>query len=176
MSHVDFCLIADHNSDRRNGLKEKIASYKLSSTVVQAINCGHGLLYLTQCSDKVIGKQVVVILNSKTPIMGGIEFLRELKKCEVQYNADTLKIVVLEDGLSDEDKKEYETYGVVDFMDCNLEDDELELQLKNIFKKPRTKSAEDSITKMRKIANTSEESARDLESKQVYMIPNSNVG
>jgi DNA-binding NarL/FixJ family response regulator len=176
MSYIDLCLIADHNADRRQGLKDMILTHKMSKEIVHSINCGHGLLYLNQWVEKVAGKQIVVILNSKTPMMGGVEFFRELKKGEMKFHVDKVKIIVMTDGLTTEDKKEFNAYGITDFLDCDLANDELESQLKNLFKKPRVKRATAENTRMKKIVNTTVNSFHDLESKHVYMVPNTHVG
>jgi response regulator RpfG family c-di-GMP phosphodiesterase len=81
-----------------------------------ALNCGHGLLYLSQSSDKIGGKQGLVILNGKTPIMGGFEFLQELHKGELRHDKDKLRIVVISDDLTAEEERNYKAKGIKDFL------------------------------------------------------------
>lgn len=179
MAHVDFCLIADHNADRRNGLKQTISNNKLAKEVVGALNCGHGLLYLNQSCEKVDGKHMVVILNGKTPMMGGFEFLTELNKGLFKYDRDKVKIVVLSEGMSEEEEKKYRLHGVIDFIECDgMQDDVLCEKLRSIFQHaylPKSRASR-AGAKTKKISETNEESFRDSEAKQVYFVPKSQAG
>ncbi len=178
MGHVDFCLIADHNADRRNGLKQTISNNKFATEVVEALNCGHGLLYLNQFGEKVAGKHMVVILNGKTPMMGGFEFLNELSKGAFKYDRNKVKIVVLSEGLSEEEEKKYRLYGVVDFIECDVEDDGFCEKLRSIFQYvsfPKSRASR-TEAKTKKILNTNEDGFQDSGAKQVYFVPKSQAG
>jgi DNA-binding NarL/FixJ family response regulator len=178
MGHVDFCLIADHNADRRNGLKQTISNNKLATEVVASLNCGHGLLYLNQSYEKVDGKQLVVILNGRTPMMSGFEFLNELNKGLFRYDRDKVKIVVLADGISDEEERKYRLHGVVDFIECDMHDDGLCDKLRSIFQAtssvPKSKASRGGA-RMKKIVKA-EDAFQQEEGKHVYLVPKSQVG
>lgn len=178
MGHIDLCLIADHNTDRRNGLKQTICNNSLAKEVVGSLNCGHGLLYLNQSFEKVEGKQVVIILNSKTPMMSGVEFLNELTKGAFKNNANNLKIVVLKDGLTAEDERKYRLHGVIDFIEGDVEDEGLCDKLKNIFLNTflnKQDVVSQDVTKTKKILKT-EDDFQDSEPRQVYFVPKNQAG
>ncbi len=167
MGYIDYCLIVDSDSDRRNELKKAISNAGLVKEVMAALNGGHGLLYLNQSLDK-INKQGIVILNGKTPIMGGFEFLQELHKGDFKNAKDKLRIVVIADELTAEEENNYKAKGIKDFLPACCSDETFSTLLKNIFTKPVRKS------KASEIKN----SPPVLEDNQIFMLPDnkSHVG
>lgn len=158
MGYIDYCLIVDSDSERRNELKNAISNAGLVKEVMAALNGGHGLLYLNQSLDKIGNKQGLVILNGKTPIMGGFEFLQELHKGDFKHAKDKLRIVVISDDLTTEEENNYKAKGIKDFLPACCSDETFSAMLKKIFSKPvvrKTKTSE----------------AKPAEDNQVYMIP-----
>ena len=163
MGYIDYCLIVDSDSNRRNELKKAISNAGLVKEVMAALNGGHGLLYLNQSLDKISNKQGIVILNGRTPIMGGFEFLQELHKGDFKHAKDKLRIVVISDDLTAEEENSYKAKGIKDFLPACCSDDTFSDTLKNIFAKPvvrKTKSTE------------SKNSTSASGDNQVYMLPN----
>lgn len=154
MGYIDYCLIVDSDSNRRNELKNAISNAGLVKEVMAALNGGHGLLYLNQSLDK-LNKQGLVILNGKTPIMGGFEFLQELQKGEFKHSTDKLRIVVISDDLTAEEEIRYKAKGIKDFLPACCSDEAFSTMLKTIFDKPSRKSKSTST-----------------DDNQVYMLPN----
>ncbi len=136
-------------------LKKAISNAGLVKEVMAALNGGHGLLYLNQSLDKIGNKQGLVILNGKTPIMGGFEFLQELQKGEFKHTSDNLRIVIISDDLTAEEEIRYKAKGVKDFLPACCSDESFSSILKRIFDKPV----------VRKSKSTSEID------NQVYMVP-----
>ncbi|HSZ72200.1 MAG TPA: response regulator [Cytophagaceae bacterium] len=161
MGYIDYCLIVDNDTDRRNELKKVISNAGLVKEVMAALNCGHGLLYLNQSLSKIYGKQGLVILNGKTPIMGGFEFLQELHKGEFKHDKEKLRIVVISNDLTDEEEKNYKAKGVNDFLPSCCSDETFSATLKKIFSKP--------------VVRKTKANAGDSDDNQVYMLPNNNT-
>jgi CheY-like chemotaxis protein len=157
MGYIDYCLIVDSDSDRRNELKKAISKAGLVEEVMAALNGGHGLLCLNQSLNKIGNKQGVVILNGKTPIMGGFEFLQQLYQGDVKYEMDKLKIVVISDDLSEEEERKYKAIGIKDFLPpCS--DETFSTVFKKIFMKPTVRKSKSAST----------------DDNQVYMVPSNN--
>lgn len=178
MGYIDLCLIADHNTDRRNGLKQTISKKSLAKEVVGSLNCGHGLLYLNQTIERFKGKNAVIILNGKTPMMCGFEFLNEFNKTDFKREASNVKIVLLMDGLSAEEVKKFKSIGVSNFIEGHHDEDELLAKLRAIFRKPTVRKPYVKTEKLDTDQNeeTEDDSFQDLESNQVFFIPKTNVG
>ena len=155
MGYIDYCLIVDSDSNRRNELKNAISNAGLVKEVMAALNGGHGLLCLNQSLDKIGNKQGLVILNVKTPIMGGFEFLQELQKGEFKDATDKLRIVVISDDLTSEEEIRYKAKGIKDFLPACCSDETFSAMLKTIFDKP--------VVRKSKTSGSNDN--------QVYMVP-----
>jgi DNA-binding NtrC family response regulator len=162
MGYIDYCLIVDSDSDRRNELKKAISNAGLVKEVMAALNGGHGLLCLNQSLDKIGNKQGIVILNGKTPIMGGFEFLQELHKGDFKQAKDKLRIVVISDDLTAEEENRYKAKGIKDFLPACCSDETFSAMLKNIFAKPVVRKSK---------ATENKKSTPASEDNQVYMMP-----
>ncbi|MDB5274311.1 MAG: hypothetical protein JWO58_2678 [Chitinophagaceae bacterium] len=171
MGYIDYCLIVDSDTDRRNELKKAISNAGLVKEVMAALNGGHGLLYLNQSLDKIGGKQGIVILNGRTPIMGGFEFLQELNKGEFKHDTDKLRIVIISDDLTAEEEKKYKAKGIRDFLPACCSDETFSSTLKKIFTKPV-------VRKTRAATEESNASSTSTPDNQIYLMPddNSQVG
>jgi CheY-like chemotaxis protein len=155
MGYIDYCLIVDSDSNRRDELKKAISNAGLVKEVMAALNGGHGLLYLNQSLEKIGNKQGLVILNGKTPIMGGFEFLQELQKGEFRHTKDKLRIVVISDDLTAEEEIRYKAKGIKDFLPACCSDETFSAMLKRIFDKPVVRKSK----------------SASADDNQVYMLP-----
>lgn len=164
MGYIDYCLIVDSDSNRRNELKKVISNAGLVKDVMAALNGGHGLLCLNQSLEKLGDKQGIVILNGKTPIMGGFEFLQELYKSEYKLAKDKLKIVVISDDLTAEEENHYKAKGIHDFLPACCSDETFSTVLRRVFSQP--------AVAVRKAKTSRENRTTVNKENQVYMMPN----
>jgi CheY-like chemotaxis protein len=162
MGYIDYCLIVDSDSDRRNELKKVISTAGRVKEVTATLNGGHGLLYLNQSLGKIVDKQGLIILNGKTPIMGGFEFLQELCKGELKHAKDKLRIVVISDDLTTEEENKYKAKGIKHFLPACCSDDTFSVALKKIVAKPV-------VRKSKTLENP--QSFSIAEDNQIFMLP-----
>lgn len=115
MNAIDYCLIIDNNTTRITLLEQTIKESRLSTHIKLAMNCGHGLLFLKEIWLKAGEKKILVIMNAKTPIMDGNEFLDELKMTSYS-NSGNLLILALNDDMNDRDIEAYKRKGLTNFI------------------------------------------------------------
>lgn len=88
----------------------------ITNCVKTALNGGHALLYLNQIYTNLKEKKLLILLDTKMPIMDGLEFLKHFNRCEYPYKENISIALLIDDNSSKDHVDEARKLGVKSFI------------------------------------------------------------
>jgi DNA-binding response OmpR family regulator len=114
-------ILVNHNPDIKREVETSIEASGIACNIKTVLNGGHALLHLFQLHlhNRLSENQVLIILNLNTPIVDGLEFLKEFRTVR-DFKKENISIAVLDNDLTLMQKTKAENLGACNFLSSAL--------------------------------------------------------
>ena len=114
-------ILVNHNPEIKKEIEKSIVDSGIPCQIKNVLNGGHALLHLfhLHLHDKVNEAPILILLNLNTPIVDGLEFLKEYRTLR-DFKKENICIAIIDNDLTSIQKAKAESLGCPNFLSASL--------------------------------------------------------
>jgi CheY-like chemotaxis protein len=114
-------ILVNHIPEIKKEIEKSISDSGISCQVKNVLNGGHALLHLfhLHLNNKVNESPILILLNLNTPIVDGLEFLKEYRTLR-DFKKENICVAIIDNELTSFQKEKAESLGFSNFLSTSL--------------------------------------------------------
>jgi CheY-like chemotaxis protein len=114
-------ILVNHIPEIKKEIEKSISDSGISCQVKNVLNGGHALLHLfhLHLNNKVNEAPILILLNLNTPIVNGLEFLKEYRTLR-DFKKENICVAIIDNDLTSMQKEKAESLGFSNFLSTSL--------------------------------------------------------